>query len=155
MEHYRRFFLSLCWRYGVRDHDERLELYQELLLRLLRALPKVELQSSFAGYLRRVFHTTYRRTRSRSVSELKEEAVAGTEDGMRPVEQQELRAVIEECQEGLESREAYVFHRRLHEEAPYQEISETLGLTLGNLHVIYHRARTKMQQCLKKKGFEV
>lgn len=156
LELYHRYFLSLCWRYGIGNEEEQLDQYQEVLIRLLKALPKLELQSSFAGYLRRVFHTAFRQTRSRvKPVAIDEEALPGESEGLRPVEQQELLAAIDECRARLDHREAVVVQRRLIEEISYQEIAQELGLSLGNLHVIYHRARTKMKSCLEKKGFEV
>ncbi|MEM7261483.1 MAG: sigma-70 family RNA polymerase sigma factor, partial [Planctomycetota bacterium] len=106
MAHYHGYFLSLCWRYGVRTEEAQLDLYQEILVRLLRVLPRLEISSSFGGYLRRVFHTAVRETKPLAPTpSLPEGAELAGATPSREVEDQEIVAAIEECSEGLADRE--------------------------------------------------
>ena len=156
MSHYHGYFLSLCWRYRITNEEDQVDLYQELLIRLIRALPKLELKSSFAGYLRRVFHTAFRETRTSSqLAPIHDGIVHHGPDPDRVVRDEEIVAAIEECSERLNDRERDVFTSRVIKERDFAEIADTLRLSIGNLHVIYHRARSKMRECLDQKGFRV
>lgn len=156
MAHYHRYYLSLCWRYRIKSEDDQVDLYQEVLIRLMRVLPNLTLKSSFAGYLRRVFHTAVRETRtSTHLAPIHEGIVNDGPDPDQPVRDQEIVAAIEECSEGLNDRERSVFSARMIEEKGFTDIASVLKVSLGNLHVIYHRARSKMRRCLEQKGFRV
>lgn len=170
LDHYRRYFTSLCWRYGVRREEEQLDLYQEVLARLLRQLPTLRLESSFAGYLRRVVHTAQRELlrRTEGVPELPPAIAAERSAKFRggdPVdpspspddrlEQREIVGAVEECAETLNDRERTIFEARLYERFDCETLCRMVEVTLNHLHVLYHRARQKMRDCLARKGFEV
>ncbi|MCA8962753.1 MAG: RNA polymerase subunit sigma, partial [Planctomycetes bacterium] len=62
---------------------------------------------------------------------------------------------VEECSERLSRRERSVFVARLLEERSFDEIAGSHDVSIGNLHVIYHRVRSKLRECLERKGFQV
>ena len=151
--HYHGYFRSLCWRYRIVDDGEQAELFQELVLRLLRALPRLELESSFAGYLRRVFHTVWRETREKNPSYALVEDPEGRRSPLPAPERREIIAAIVDCSDALTERERTVFRDRIEESVSFPEIAEKLGVTLNHLYVIYHGTRRKMRECLERKGF--
>lgn len=184
LDAYRPYFMALCSRYGVRREDDQVDLYQEILMRLLRQLPKLELKSSFGGYLRRVFHTAYRETRraqSRSSPATESSRVGSLPSGSLPsgavgqsvafgvggaepvdrgpapderLAQHEILFAIEECSGELEEKERFLFEARLNDQIESSKLCEMMQVTANHLHVLYHRVRQKMRSCLSRKGFE-
>ena len=62
--------------------------------------------------------------------------------------------VFESCLENLPAKQAKVFMMREHIGLSSDEICESEGLTVSNLHVILYRARMRLQKCLEMRWFE-
>ena len=73
-----------------------------------------------------------------------------TADGA--LEQQELRAALQRCQEHLPAQHGAVFALRFVEELPAEEICRLLSLSAANYWVIVHRAKLQLRRCLEKHG---
>ena len=73
-----------------------------------------------------------------------------TADG--PLEQQELQAALQRCQERLPPQHGAVFVLRFIEERPAEEICRELSLSAANYWVIVHRAKLQLRRCLEKHG---
>ncbi|MEM7166880.1 MAG: sigma-70 family RNA polymerase sigma factor [Planctomycetota bacterium] len=155
LAHYYRYFLSLCWQRGVVREDDQLDVFQEVVVRLMKVLPGLRLQTSFAGYLRLVVRTAIRSCRARWPEAVAEDLDIAVEAPAAAVEQREILLAIDDCSQLLDEREGHVFQMRMHEEKSFAELGSELGVSVGNLHVIYHRARQKLRQCLERKGFPV
>jgi len=65
----------------------------------------------------------------------------------------EFWLVFEACLEKLPGNQARVFMMREFVELDSQEICETVGLSIGNLHVMLHRARLRLRECLEDRWF--
>ncbi len=61
--------------------------------------------------------------------------------------------VFETCLEHLPPKQARVFMMREFIELDSEEICKSLGLSVSNLHVILHRARLKLRECLENNWF--
>ena len=61
--------------------------------------------------------------------------------------------VFEACLEHLPPKQARVFMMREFIELESEEICESLQLSVSNLHVILHRARVKLRECLENNWF--
>lgn len=154
IQNYHSYFHSLCWSQGVISEEERLDLYQEVVARLLKVLPGLELRSSFAGYLRRVFITARRESRRHtSALPLQEELAGAAPTGSDPATGAEILGAVGKCRDQLDARERRAFDGRIFEDRSFRELALEMKVALGNLHVIYHRARAKMRTCLEQKGF--
>jgi RNA polymerase sigma-70 factor (TIGR02943 family) len=68
------------------------------------------------------------------------------------LEQQELHAVLQRCQQRLPPQQEAVFALRYVEELSAEEICQELGLTSANYWVIVHRAKLQLRSCLEKHG---
>ena len=68
------------------------------------------------------------------------------------LEQQELRDILQRCQEQLPPQHGAVFALRFVEELPAEEICQALGLSSANYWVIVHRAKLQLRRCLEKHG---
>jgi RNA polymerase sigma-70 factor (TIGR02943 family) len=61
--------------------------------------------------------------------------------------------VFEACLEKLPGNQARVFMMREFIELDSHEICATVGVTVSNLHVMLHRARLRLRECLENKWF--
>lgn len=61
--------------------------------------------------------------------------------------------VFETCLDGLPPKQARVFMMREFIELESDEICSTLDITTSNLHVMLHRARLRLRECLENKWF--
>lgn len=61
--------------------------------------------------------------------------------------------VFEACLEGLPPKQARIFMMREFVELDTEEICESLELSVSNLHVILHRARLRLRECMENKWF--
>lgn len=65
----------------------------------------------------------------------------------------EFWLVFETCLEKLPGNQARVFMMREFVELDSQEICATIGLSISNLHVMLHRARLRLRECLENHWF--
>lgn len=65
----------------------------------------------------------------------------------------EFWLVFETCLENLPGNQARVFMMREFVELDSQEICETVGVSISNLHVMLHRARLRLRECLEDRWF--
>lgn len=61
--------------------------------------------------------------------------------------------VFEACLDGLPPAQARVFMMREFIELDAGEICETVGLTTSNLHVLLHRSRLRLRECIEDKWY--
>lgn len=152
---YHGLFYSLCRRLGIKTADDQEDLYQQMVLEILMVLPKLQIERSFGGYLRKlVLSLVLRRRDKPPLVPLASDVRAPRRDS--PADKahgQELMDAILYCQGRLEEKEAEVFEGIIHERKTCLQLTSELELTPGNLYVILHRARTKVKECLKEKGF--
>jgi RNA polymerase sigma-70 factor (ECF subfamily) len=65
----------------------------------------------------------------------------------------EAGELIQSCMEGLPAHQRGVFVLREIEGIESGEICKILGITVTNLGVLMHRARTRLRECLEAKGW--
>jgi len=61
--------------------------------------------------------------------------------------------VFEICLEGLPPKQARVFMMREFVELSADEICESMKLTASNLHVLLHRSRLRLRECIENKWY--
>jgi RNA polymerase sigma factor (sigma-70 family) len=152
LSYYCALFHSLCDDAGIRSKHDRDDLYQDVVYAIMKSLPRLEIAVSFGGYMEKVFFRVLVRRKRAGFSSLSRDYT----DPVRVpdnVEGEEFHHAILNCRKGLEKREAYVFKARIFQRAPFSQIARALGLDNDHLYVILYRAKSKMQECLKKKGF--
>ncbi len=74
------------------------------------------------------------------------------QDLERLLASQEAGELIRQCMEGLPASQRAVFTLREMEELDSQEICKILEISITNLGVLMHRARTRLRECLEAKG---
>jgi RNA polymerase sigma-70 factor, ECF subfamily len=68
---------------------------------------------------------------------------------------QEAATGIAECLSELPVQQRDVFHLRQVEELSAAEASNILGFSITHIGVLLHRARTRLRECLRNKGWQV
>jgi RNA polymerase sigma-70 factor (TIGR02943 family) len=71
-------------------------------------------------------------------------------DPGNPMEQKEMRTVIDWCKEHLKALPKMVFILKYLEEKDSEEICKVLDIKPSNYWVLIHRARLQMRECLEK-----
>jgi RNA polymerase sigma-70 factor (TIGR02943 family) len=74
-------------------------------------------------------------------------------DPDKAMENSRFWAVFEICLEDLSARQARVFMMREFIQLEAHEICDALDLSVSNLHVLLHRARLRLRECLEKRWF--
>jgi RNA polymerase sigma-70 factor (ECF subfamily) len=82
-----------------------------------------------------------------------DERPAGWGDPEASLREGQFWRVFEACLEGLPARQARVFMMREFVELDADEICASLGISVSNLHVILHRARLRLRECLENRWF--
>jgi RNA polymerase sigma-70 factor (ECF subfamily) len=67
----------------------------------------------------------------------------------KALENEELKAIIEQCISGLPDKYAAVFTLRVIEEITSDEVCKELEITASNLWVILHRAKLQLRDCIE------
>jgi RNA polymerase sigma factor CnrH len=159
--HYRRIYrVALSY---LRDPDEALDVVQETFVKAFQNAARWDARSEVAPWLTRIGINQaidrYRRVRRRRLSEQPLEDGAADHDrhwsdrGPSPERQalgHELGARIAGALRGLPERQRAIVVLRHYEDMTLEEISETLGLSLGtvksSLHRAIHRLRDRLQE---------
>jgi RNA polymerase sigma-70 factor (ECF subfamily) len=71
----------------------------------------------------------------------------------RQVSAREMGNAIQDCLQGLSPMHREVFQLRQVEELPAAEVCKISGHTITHIGVLFHRARTKLRECLEGKGW--
>ncbi|MBV1881889.1 MAG: RNA polymerase factor sigma-70 [Pseudomonadales bacterium] len=67
--------------------------------------------------------------------------------------QDQFWVVFETCLNGLPAKQAKIFMMREFVDLTADEICELEGLTTSNLHVVLHRARLRLRECIENRWF--
>jgi RNA polymerase sigma factor (sigma-70 family) len=74
-------------------------------------------------------------------------------DPTRQAVSREIGEAIRGCLEGLSPLQREVFQLRQVEQLSAGEVSKILGQTITHIGVLFHRARTRLRECLDGKGW--
>lgn len=74
-------------------------------------------------------------------------------DPEQSMEDKHFWVVFEACLDNLPPRQARVFMMREFVELDTDEICTAVSLSISNLHVLLHRARLRLRECLENKWF--
>lgn len=70
-------------------------------------------------------------------------------------DQQLFWHIFEACLDGLPERHARIFMMREFMELSAEEICSNLNISVSNLHVMLHRARLRLRECLENRWYAV
>lgn len=152
---------------GFRD-EEAEDLVQDVLTTFLETLDRFEGRSQIRTWLfgilhRKVFERrrdSYRDERHDPIDEVFESRFDTNGKWTRPpedlqqlLESKEIGAAIEHCLDGLPTAQREVFVLREMEGVQTPEICKILRITATNMSVLMHRARTRLRECIERKGW--
>jgi len=148
-------FYGLCSRLGVRDEEETVEIFQEVVLATLRELQWLpeRIVKSFSGWFSwqtRAAITQRRRKLAIRTHELPEIASHEPE----PAQAAALREAIRKCSEKLPPVEQQVFTLRFLGGRSLKETADELGSSVNAVGQSIFRLSRKMRACLAASGFE-
>jgi RNA polymerase sigma factor (sigma-70 family) len=141
-----------CRRLGIREEDGIAEVYQEVVLRIARTLPRLEIERSFAGYMRRTTENTIAQLHRSGGRALSLEEVGEPADGKPSGPDLSLREALEGCRGRLTPLEDAVYERRFVQGCDYAEVAQKVGKTVNHVGVTIFRLVRKMKRCLEASG---
>jgi RNA polymerase sigma factor (sigma-70 family) len=153
MDHYAGLVRLVARRCGVRGDRDLLDLWQDLLVRVLQHLPDLEqrVHSSFAGYLAwqaRDLAAKFRQRRPAAVQAA--EPVALPAD---PAERSEFWQAVLLCEQALPPGEQRVFALRFREGLGLGEVADRTGSNANAVAQSVFRLVRRMRACLQGRGF--
>ena len=162
VQRYDRKVFSLAASY-VHSSDDAKDIFQEVFLRVYKALPKFESRSEFSTWLFRIATNVCLSHRSRSKRQrhqgLRDEGEEedGVSHGVAPestdnvgetVEQAEFHGHIKEALARLSPRQRLVFLLKYYEEFKVREIAEMTALSEGSVKKYLFEATNRMRTIL-------
>jgi RNA polymerase sigma-70 factor (ECF subfamily) len=156
LDHYSALVRLVAFRLGVRDQQGLLDLYQDLVLRVLEALPSLpeRVETSFAGWLAwQVRDLAQKRARRlQPASALPEGELAGSSD---PADRAATWDAIQSCRDKLPDRERAVFELRYLEGLSLQEVAGRVQSNANAVAQSVFRLVRRMRACLRTQGYEL
>jgi RNA polymerase sigma-70 factor (ECF subfamily) len=160
---YDKQVLTIAARY-VQSSEDAKDIYQEVFMRVYRALPRFELRSQFSTWLFRITTNVCLSHRSRrkrhihtSLSQDADDEHGGTlADSLketrtadRQAEQTETALHVAQAFESLSSKQKMVFSLKYYDGYKIREIAEMLGLADGTVKRYLFAATKKMRKQLQ------
>lgn len=151
--------------YGValrmtRRHEVADDIAQETFVRAYTQLHRFELGRPLAPWLTRIaanLSINYLTRAARREQPIAEEATSSglpaadreDSDPQRSLLSSEFASALDEAVDKLPPEQKAVFVLRVHEDMRYDDIAESLGISLGTVMSRLHRARAKLKAMLK------
>lgn len=161
MQQYEKKVYSLCFRMAG-NHEDAADLAQEAFLKAFRALPSFKGQSAFATWLYRIVTNTCLDEKRRSSKKpflVSLDKRLETEDGeialtlpgdspdpLKSTLDGELQREIQSLLEKLPAEQRIVVVMRDIDGYTYEEMADTLQLSMGTLKSRLNRARSKLRE---------
>lgn len=153
MDHYAPFVRTVARRLGVRDERDFLDLWQDLLLRVLEHLPRLHerVHRSFAGYLAWQVRDLAPRFRAQPRTEPAPIELMVTDPDA--AENDEFWATVRSCEETLPAGERTVFAMRFRDGLSLGDVAErTVSNTNAVAQCVFRLVR-RMRACMRLRGY--
>ncbi len=138
------------------DHDDAQDAVQEVMLRLMRALPRFQAQAKFSTWLYQVASNTFvdfRRRRNKGVTHISldpELPLADySADPEAKCEQVFTVHLLNEALKELPESQRVLVELRDRQELSNQQVADMLGIDVGTLKSRLHRARQALKRSLE------
>ncbi|KPL19210.1 MAG: hypothetical protein AMJ92_04160 [candidate division Zixibacteria bacterium SM23_81] len=158
LRHQRRVYAIT--RQMTSHHQDADDLAQEAFLAAYRAMERFDERQSFSAYLCRIAinlsinHLRRRKRWLKIWTKSREEAGDRTMGGkavspQKQLEQKELLSRLEKAMDALPAHQKAVLVLKVHQEMSYQDIAQTLKISLGTVMSRLHRARRHLRSQLE------
>jgi len=138
------------------NSEDQKDLFQEIVLQLWKAYPGFKGNSKFSTWMYRVALNTalvFLRKESRKVGQTElNENIDLADTGDNQEQEERLASLYKAVQELNKIEKALIF--LFLENQSHREIAHNLGITEGNARVKLNRTKEKLQQIIKKNGYE-
>jgi RNA polymerase sigma-70 factor, ECF subfamily len=140
----------------ISDHDDALDITQEVFIRAYNKIEKFRGDSQFSTWLYSIATNlsinALRKKRLRTFLRIDDiQETLRSEDGEpgAELEQDEMRTLIDKAVTLLPEKQRLVFVLRYYEELPYEEISGISKTSVGGLKANYFHAVKKIEEYIK------
>jgi RNA polymerase sigma factor (sigma-70 family) len=146
-----------AYHYGVSEdvgRDGAVAAYQRILK---RGLQQYAFRCTFKGYCRVIAANEVRRLldpQEKDPVELNEEIVGNEPPSLPRASSSSVLRRLQPCFEQLKAQEEKVITLRYFQEANPDQVARHLGITRNYVNVIAYRARRKLRDCLKRRGYK-
>jgi RNA polymerase sigma-70 factor (ECF subfamily) len=160
---YDKQVLTIAARY-VQSSEDAKDIYQEVFLRVYRALPRFQIRSQFSTWLFRITTNvclTHRSRRKRHIhTSLSQEsddehggsladAITETRSADRHAESTDMAVHVAHAMDTLSSKQRMVFTMKYYDGYKIREIAEMLGVAEGTVKRYLFAATKKMRRALQ------
>ncbi|WP_439473745.1 RNA polymerase sigma factor [Algoriphagus formosus] len=140
---------KICFVYAKNESDRK-DLYQEIILQLWKSYPGFKGNSSFSTWMYRVaLNTAITQNKKPKLLLLKTEVSPEIDDRVSKMEASEDIKVLYEAISHLNKIEKAIILLWLDEKS-YDEIAETIGISVKNVSVKLVRIKSKLAQLIQK-----
>lgn len=138
-------------------HDDTNDLLQNCFIKAYRNIGQFEGKSKLSSWLYRIaaneaitFLSNARRKATDSL-QAHEQSLNATLQADAPIDGEALQEKLRQAVNVLPEKQKLVFSLRYYEEMPYEEMSKTLGTSVGALKASYHHAVKKIEAFFDEK----
>lgn len=156
LDHYAGLVRMVAFRLGVREQQAVLDLYQDLVVRVLEQLPTLDekVTASFAGWLAWQVRDLVQRRRRQRAPDVPFEPWMG-ESAADPAPRAAARDAIARCSGQLPERERAVFELRYQQGLSLQEVADRLQSNANAVAQGIFRLVRRLRACLRVQGYEL
>ncbi|MBI4978186.1 MAG: RNA polymerase sigma factor [Spirochaetes bacterium] len=154
---YKDYIYRLCYRF-MQNYEDAMDLMQDVLIRVLRALPRYEDRNYLKGWLYRIASNTainMRKSNARRAfpdDTIYQTARDDKSDTAKVLEDSFVREKIHEAALKLSGKQRDVFMLRYYEMLPYAEVAKILSISANSAKSNYFYALQKMKTYLEQAG---
>jgi len=136
---------NLAKRAAVRAHREEADLAQEILLNAWKSYPSFRGDSKFSTWLYRIgLLTVFQDYRTKSAPIISIDTVLERQHPMNELQNN----YHDDLERLLPDKTEFMVFKLYVEGYTYDDISESLGITINHVGVKIHRVRKRLQKCL-------
>lgn len=149
LDQYKNLYYRVCQRFGVKDREEVVEIYQDVVVDLLEQLEKLpgRIEKSFAGFFCwRVRKAIQKRWKKKPTADISLLQPASEGETIRIDEWE----AIENCWKKLPGKQYTIFELRYIQEMSLDEIAMALESNVNAVGQNIFKLSRKMRECLKK-----
>lgn len=157
---YKDYIFRLCYRH-MQNYEDAMDLMQEVLVRMYRALGRYEERNYLKGWIYRIVSNTainMKKVNSRHAvpnTDMFDSVRDEHADATSPLAVSFLTEVIARAAETLSGKQRDVFFLRYYEEMPYSEIAKAIRISANSAKSNYFYALSKVKAELERAGVKL
>jgi RNA polymerase sigma factor (sigma-70 family) len=139
----------------VVNHDDSKDVLQEVFLRIWRNMDKFHGDSNLFTWLYRIatnesLRFLEKKRKNQAVKMSMQEMLIKELETAPFISGEEIQMALQKAILGLTDKQRLVFNMRYFDELEYPDIAEILETTVNNVKVLYHYAKSKIEEQIKR-----